>query len=136
MNAELDELFKIYERYGNAGYIGENVSQIEHALQCARLARLDGFDDHVVLGSLFHDIGHLLGEADDQERPKYPKMIQNGVNFGVDKHEKLGADYLRQLGVPEKICYFVENHVAAKRYLVYKVILFGSGSVLVIYELF
>lgn len=48
-------------------------------------------------------------------------MIHNGIDYGVEEHEKLGANFLRKLDVPEKICYFVENHIAAKRYLVYKV---------------
>jgi hypothetical protein len=39
-------------------------------------------------------------------------------------HEKLGADYLRLNKVPEMICHLVENHVTAKRYLVYKVRIF------------
>jgi putative nucleotidyltransferase with HDIG domain len=120
MSTRLDQVFELYEKHGEAGYIGEHVSQIEHALQCARLAEIEGFHNHVILGSLFHDLGHLLGEI-PENKEKLKQMIHDGVNYGVARHEKLGADFLRELGVPEKICYFIENHVAAKRYLVFKV---------------
>jgi putative nucleotidyltransferase with HDIG domain len=125
MKRNFEEIFELYEKYGNSGYIGENVSQIEHALQCAHLAEKEGFDRHIILGAFFHDIGHLLGEVNDRS---LEKMIRKGLNFGVEKHEKLGADFLREFGLPENVCYCVENHVSAKRYLVYKV--FFSKSTL------
>lgn len=46
--------------------------------------------------------------------------IEN-VNYGPKNHEKLGANFLRNLKVPESICEIVEKHVLAKRYLVFKV---------------
>lgn len=112
----VDELFDLFDKFGKLDYIGEEVSQVEHALQCARLAQLDNFAANVVLGAFLHDIGHLLGEKLNSEQ-----MILNKVNYGTKNHEKLGANYLRSLNVPENICMFVENHVIAKRYLVYKV---------------
>jgi hypothetical protein len=49
--SKFDKIFELYEKYGNIGYLGENVSQIEHALQCARLAENHGFDHYVILVS-------------------------------------------------------------------------------------
>lgn len=40
--------------------------------------------------------------------------------FGVKRHEQLGADFLRSLGFSEKIAQLVENHVQAKRYLTFR----------------
>jgi predicted HD phosphohydrolase len=40
--------------------------------------------------------------------------------YGVNSHEKVGADYLREKGFPEKVAKLVENHVQAKRYLTFK----------------
>jgi 2-amino-1-hydroxyethylphosphonate dioxygenase (glycine-forming) len=37
--------------------------------------------------------------------------------YGVKSHEKIGADYLRSCGFPERVAKLVENHVQAKRYL-------------------
>jgi predicted HD phosphohydrolase len=116
MVENINELFKLYLTYGNEDYIGENVSQIEHALQCANLAEKDGFPIQTVLAAFLHDIGHLLGQKLNK-----PQMKSFDNVYGVEDHEKLGANYLRNFGVPENICYLVENHVFGKRYLVYKV---------------
>ena len=40
--------------------------------------------------------------------------------YGTIDHEKLGADYLREQGFSEKVAQLIENHVNAKRYLVFK----------------
>ena len=100
----LDEIFGIYEKRGAENYIGEAISQIEHASQSAELAEKNGNDEEVILAAFFHDIGHL---CEGEDIGGYGKM----------SHEKIGADYLRKLGFSEKIARLVENHVQAKRYL-------------------
>ena len=40
--------------------------------------------------------------------------------YGTVDHERLGADFLRERGFPEKVAQLIENHVNAKRYLVAK----------------
>jgi 2-amino-1-hydroxyethylphosphonate dioxygenase (glycine-forming) len=105
----VDEVFALYEKYGDEDYIGEPVSQIEHMSQAAALAAVDGYDDEVVLAAFFHDIGHLC--ADDAES-------MDGM--GNIDHEKLGADYLKKLGFSERLSLLVQSHVVAKRYLTYK----------------
>ncbi|WP_373522379.1 phosphonate degradation HD-domain oxygenase [Aquiflexum sp.] len=107
----IDEVFGLYEKFGQTDYIGEPVSQIEHMCQSAQLAEKWGFDEEVILAAFFHDIGHLF--ALDQD-------LENMGGYGVMSHEKLGADFLRKLGFPEKIAKLVENHVQAKRYLTCK----------------
>jgi 2-amino-1-hydroxyethylphosphonate dioxygenase (glycine-forming) len=116
MDKNLDEIFDLYLQHGKSDYIGEQISQIEHALQAANLAEKEGFEQNVVLAAFLHDIGHLL-----REKLNKTQMINEGIKYGVEDHEKLGAEYLRKLCVPEKICFLVENHVLAKRYLAYKV---------------
>ena len=37
----LEIVFNLYDTHGNADYIGEEVSQLEHALQCAHYAAKD-----------------------------------------------------------------------------------------------
>ena len=37
MEAKLNKIFDLYEKYGDKDYIGENVSQLEHALQVINL---------------------------------------------------------------------------------------------------
>jgi len=88
-------------------YIGEDVSQLTHALQAAQLAREDGHGDDVVLAALLHDIGHLCAQ------PGAEMM----ANVGVKGHENIGAAYLRKLGFSGLVAELVEAHVTAKRYL-------------------
>jgi len=106
-----DEVFALYEKYGNADYLGEPVSQLEHMSQAAVLAEEEGYDDDVILAAFFHDIGHLC--VDDNE-------AKSMDGFGNVDHEKLGADYLRKRGFSERLASLVESHVIAKRYLTYK----------------
>jgi 2-amino-1-hydroxyethylphosphonate dioxygenase (glycine-forming) len=107
----IKEIFMLYNRYGSEDYIGEPVSQLEHMSQAAQFAIAESFDDEVVLAAFFHDIGHIC-------------VMQNEDNnmggLGIKSHEKIGADYLRSKGFPEKIAKLVENHVQAKRYLTFK----------------
>jgi len=34
----MERAINLYKKYGNKGYIGEYVTQLEHAVQCALLA--------------------------------------------------------------------------------------------------
>jgi 2-amino-1-hydroxyethylphosphonate dioxygenase (glycine-forming) len=107
----VNEIFSLYDRFGNEDYIGEPVSQIEHMSQSAQLAMKEGFDDEVILAAFFHDIGHIC-------------VMKNTANnmggYGVKSHERIGADFLREKGFPENVAKLVENHVQAKRYLTFK----------------
>lgn len=104
-------IFSFYEKHGNEDYIGEPVSQLEHMCQSAQLAEGEGFDEEVILAAFFHDLGHLITQG--------PTTEMMG-EFGVKRHEQLGADFLRSLGFSEKIAQLVENHVQAKRYLTFR----------------
>ena len=109
--------FQLYENYGNNGYIGEEVSQLEHATQAALLAEEENpyktpYRRELILASFLHDIGHLLCFEDD--------TIEKMGNLGVKKHEDLGADYLFSLGYSSVVCELVRNHIKTKRYLISK----------------
>ncbi|MCB1135857.1 MAG: HD domain-containing protein [Chlamydiia bacterium] len=107
--ARADELLALLQAADTCGYIGEAVSQLEHALQAAELARQAGADDETVLAALFHDIGHLCApEAEGMD------------GYGTKGHEELGAVYLSQMGASECVAALVRGHVQAKRYLAYK----------------
>ena len=102
----VDEILQLFETRGSAAYLGEPVSQREHALQAAHLAEVDGASDALVTASLLHDIGHLLGaDADDP------------TESGIDAlHEEKGYAWLARHFGPE-VCEPVRLHVIAKRYL-------------------
>ena len=48
----LDFAFSLFEKFGREPYIGEAVSQLQHAQQAAALAEKEGFGDHVIIGRL------------------------------------------------------------------------------------
>ena len=67
---EADDVVARFEGWGTQNY-DEDVSQLDHALQTAALARAEGADDALVAAALLHDVGHLLqlragGVADGQ----------------------------------------------------------------------
>lgn len=115
-----DKIISLYAKWGASDYIGESVTQTQHALQCASMAtrdsRLRDYDDFiwkcVVVAALLHDIGHLVGmESGDME------MRNGDSSLGIIGHEGIGAAYLRECGMPSLVCELVASHVASKRYL-------------------
>ena len=103
----MNNIINLYKKYGDSEYFGESVSKTTHMIQAAVSAEKNNEPDYLVLACLLHDIGHFL-DTDNM----------NGL--GVIEHGKVGADYLRNLGMNEKICCLIENHVLAKKYLVSK----------------
>ncbi|CAF0728083.1 unnamed protein product [Adineta steineri] len=99
----------VYEKHGGSEYYGEPVTQYQHAIQAAYLAeQYDATDHELIIAAFLHDIGHLLSEKEEDLMG----------NLGVLNHEQIGAKYLHdQIGLSERICYLIENHVNAKRYL-------------------
>lgn len=103
--AFVDFILQTYATRGDAHY-GEDVSQSEHAEQCAFHARNDGADETLVLAALLHDIGHLLH-----------KQGEDAADRGIDTHhERIGAGFLAR-ALPEAVTQPIALHVAAKRYL-------------------
>lgn len=105
-----DDIIGLYKNHGSNEYAGEKVSQLEHMVQAAALAKQGGYDDEMILAAFLHDIGHICAAA-------YTGTM-NG--YGIINHEKIGAQYLRNRGFSERIAKLVENHVSAKRYLTFK----------------
>ncbi|KAF7338026.1 Phosphonoacetate hydrolase-like protein [Mycena venus] len=104
-------LFQLLKAQGQADYIGESISQLEHSLQTADAAKQSGADDATVCAALLHDIGQFLPNSTAQD------MLTDGVSVGKASHEAIGAAYLASLGFPRKVCELVGAHVVAKRYL-------------------
>lgn len=102
----VDEIIELFVLRGGESYFGESVSQLEHALQTAFQAELEGASDALIAASLLHDIGHLLH--------KLPEDISDR---GIDAcHEKIGSRWLARY-FPEAVTEPIRLHVSAKRYL-------------------
>lgn len=111
----LAEVCTIYQEAAQDSYIGEGISQTEHALQAALqvLYMYDehtGIDEDVVIAALFHDIGHRYTG----------KHAATMDGFGVVDHDTIGAAFLAVRGFSEKVVALVAGHVDAKRYRVSK----------------
>ncbi|WP_454759537.1 HD domain-containing protein [Caulobacter segnis] len=105
-DAFVAELADLFTRLGDQRY-GEGVSQMEHALQTAHHAKLDGAPPALVAAALLHDVGHLM-----------QKIGENAADLGIDaRHEHISAGYLARAFGPE-VTEPVRLHVAAKRYRV------------------
>lgn len=101
-----DEILRLFAEKGSASYVGEPVSQLEHALQAGSFAQSEGAASHLVVAALLHDIGHLLTDLPEDIADK-----------GIDaRHEQIGEAWLRKWFGPE-VVEPVRLHVAAKRYL-------------------
>lgn len=101
----IDEIFAVFQKYGGLGY-GEDVSQMEHILQCGHLARADGASNALIAAALLHDIGQFMDDAGNAAEAR-----------GVDGcHEETGAAYLARW-FPPPVIEPVRLHVEAKRYL-------------------
>ncbi len=103
----LTALFAILERAHESEYIGESISQLEHALQCAKLAFDAGKSHEFVISALLHDLGQFCA-------PSHAK----GNEFGIDDHPQYGSELLAKWGFSETVVELVKGHVEAKRYLV------------------
>lgn len=102
----IKEVLRLFRDRGDSEYGGEAVTQAEHALQAADLAREQGAESTLVVAALLHDVGHLLHRLPDD-------APDQGVD---DEHEELGARWLKKRFGPAVI-EPVRLHVAAKRYM-------------------
>jgi [1-hydroxy-2-(trimethylamino)ethyl]phosphonate dioxygenase len=103
--SSLTEIERLYATHGALNY-GEDVTQIEHALQSAALAEAEGGEPSLIVAALLHDIGHLFEQEEE--------------SFARDhRHEIAGSQALAGL-FGETVCQPIALHVAAKRYLCFK----------------
>jgi len=102
----VEEILTLMADRGHAAYFGENISILEHCLQCAYFAEKHGAHAGAITAALLHDIGHLLHGL--------PEDIVEQGNDGL--HEELAATYLEPW-FGEDITSPIRMHVAAKRYL-------------------
>lgn len=87
-------------------YGGECITQLEHGLQCAKLAMDDGASEALIAAALLHDIGHLVDNK-----------FHLGQENEIDRHhEAIGAAYLSK-NFPDAVTEPIRLHVDAKRYM-------------------
>ena len=99
-------LFEYMQEKGQSFY-DESVTQLEHGLQAAHLAKAAGSSSDRVTAALLHDIGHFLMDEHDQQS-----------SFLAEDwyHEDVGAQSVAPF-FPPAVTEPIRLHVAAKRYL-------------------
>ncbi len=102
----IGEVVDLLETWGQNTY-DEDVTQLDHGLQCAALASAAGAPDALVAAALLHDVGHLLALRDGSRA--------DGQVVEDLRHEARGARWLAGLFPPE-VTGPIALHVAAKRY--------------------
>lgn len=103
----VDSVWQPFVEYGHLP-LGEDISQTDHALQCAWFALQDNAPAHLTVAALLHDIGHLLTWQQSGRHPE--AQGHNGY------HEKNGATFLSRY-FADDVTKPVRLHVAAKRYM-------------------
>lgn len=104
--SSLDEVIDLYAKWGSRNY-AEEITQTEHAVQCANLAIADNSSASLVVAALLHDIGHLI----DLE------MKEGYEEFQTDTHhEASGSRSLAEI-LPSSVRQPIALHVEAKRWL-------------------
>jgi phosphonate degradation associated HDIG domain protein len=104
----LDDVLRTYREQGHRHY-GEDVTELQHALQCATFAQQAGEPAVVIVAALLHDYGHLCHQLGEE-------IASHGVDA---RHEHIGHQKLKSLFTDE-IVDAGRLHVAAKRYLCWK----------------
>lgn len=132
--------FQLYRNFGKNSYVGEKITQLQHATQCGLLAEkyvlssefkclkerknlnIPFLNENIIVGSFLHNIGQLLVFEDKI----IPYMIkerggkEDNLNICISNHEELGGDYLNKLGFPTLVSDIVRNHINTERYLISK----------------
>lgn len=104
----LDDVVQTYRDHGHLQYC-EDVTELQHALQCATFALQANEPPVVVAAALLQDYGHLCHHFGED-------IADQGVDA---QHEQIGYNRLRRLFTAE-IVDAGRLHVAAKRYLCWK----------------
>ena len=106
MSILIDEILTLLNTKAEGLYGLSNVTQKQHALQCAMLAEQAGETPQIIVAALVHDIGHMLHE-----------IGENFADRGIDDHhEEIGMNYLKDRFGPDVVMP-IALHVQAKRYL-------------------
>lgn len=106
MSLSIDDIVALFDTRGGRMYGAENVSQIEHALQCGALAEAADASPALITASLLHDRGHLVHELGDDPAAR-------GTD---DVHQYQALPFLRAT-FPDAVLTPIRLHVDAKRYL-------------------
>jgi len=103
----IETVVRIFQERGSSRYGDEYVTQLEHAIQAACLAKESDANHTLVAAALLHDIGHIIFDQD------LPESNDEDLN---DFHEERAYQWLLS-NFGRAVADPVRLHVLAKRYL-------------------
>ena len=101
-----ENLLNWLENEGQSKY-DESVTQYEHSVQTAMIAKRNESSSSLIVAALLHDIGHLILNENDSK--------DDFLNYDLN-HELIGARWLENK-FPKSVIEPIKLHVLAKRYL-------------------
>jgi len=101
------EVKELFDSAQAEEYLGEDITLVEHMIQCAELARKSKAPAWLIVAALLHDIGHILV-------PDAATAQDSGVDM---HHDDVGAEWISKR-FPNNVVQTVRLHVDAKKYLV------------------
>ncbi|KAJ2756974.1 hypothetical protein GGI19_000424 [Coemansia pectinata] len=148
----VSKVFELLETSGKKEHISGKMSQLDHALQAAHLAKSEGADEETILAALMLNTGgisitipkydfeigdrielHWNGRARNTSDTLDKKQtVQSTVLYD---HDNIATDYFLgdsvnwgELGFSNKTSELVESNVLAKRYLLTTDLTFQTGA--------
>jgi len=103
----VDALLAWIVKCGASWCYDEQITQLEHAVRSAVLARSKSGDSADITAALLHDVGHFLMQSQTKDDRYRDRDL---------KHEIVGANWLARSFCPQ-VTEPVRLHVPAKRYL-------------------
>ena len=106
MKLAMTDVRRLFDTKGGCQYSGEPVTQLEHALQSARLAEQAGAGSALITACLLHDLGHMSNDLGDTPT----------LRGADDRHQYYGVSALKGM-FPDAVLVPIRLHVEAKRFL-------------------
>ena len=80
----INDIKEVFINFGRDHFDEKNVTQLNHALQCAYLAEKENSTPALITACLLHDIGHLINEN-----------ARSSIEHGIDaEHEEKAVEFL------------------------------------------
>ncbi|KAJ2880917.1 hypothetical protein H4R27_004428 [Coemansia aciculifera] len=113
----VNTVFELLQISSKKEHIDGEMTQLDHALQAAQLAKNDGADEETILAALLLDIGSLIPLT--EQRSDTPG--KEGIGYKLtDMARTVGfhvSSAFRNLGFSNKTSELIESNVMAKRYI-------------------
>lgn len=105
------DIKRLFQQFGGAQYtLSEPITQTAHALQTFYWLQHHGWPESLQVAGLLHDVGHFL----------VPGGPVDPIEGRDDHHAEVGANWLQSIGFPASVTGPIRQHVAAKRYRVWR----------------